>query len=59
MKAPLNDPEVHEIQVHRDAEIVTGSELVNCSMKSEELLKIFPGATAIELEDISRKSFKN
>ena len=29
-KAPLNDPEALEIQVHCDAEIVTGPELVKC-----------------------------
>ena len=51
---------VHEIhvQVHRDTEIVTGPELVNCPQKSEELLKQFPGATAIKLDCQGHKSLK-
>ena len=51
---------VHEIyvQVHRDTEIVTGSDLVNCAQKSEELLKLFPGATAIKLDCQDHKSLK-
>ena len=57
-KAPLKDPEVLEIQVHRDAEIVTGPELLKCPKKSEELLKMYPGATAIELEGQGHKSLK-
>ena len=57
-KAPLNDPEALEIQVHCDAEIVTGPELVKCPKKSEELLKMFPGATAIEHEGQGHKSLK-
>ena len=56
-KAPLNDPEALEIQVHCDAEIVTGPELVKCPKKSEELLKMFRGATAMELEGQDHKSF--
>ena len=51
---------VHEIhvQVHRDTEIVTGSDLVNCPQKSEELLKQFPGATAIKLDCQGHKYLK-
>ena len=49
--------EIH-VQVHRDTEIVTGSDLVNCPQKSEELLKQFPGATAIKLDCQGHKSLK-
>ena len=49
-KAPLNDQETHEVTVHREAEILTGPHLVDCPRESEELLKQFPGAIAIEPE---------
>ena len=56
----IEDLIVHEIpvQVHRDTEIVSGSGLVNCPQKSEELLKQFPGATAIKLDCQDHKSSK-
>ena len=39
----IEDLIVHEIhvQVHRDTEIVTSPDLLNCPQKSEELLKQF------------------
>ena len=49
-KPPLKDPESREVKVHRDAEVLTGPELENCPKESEELLKQFPEATAIEPE---------
>ena len=51
---------VHEIhvQVYRDTEIVTSPELLNCPQKSEELLKQFPGATAIKRDCQGQKSLK-
>ena len=49
-KPPLKDPESREVKVHRDAVILTGPELENCPKESEELLKQFPEATAIEPE---------
>ena len=49
-KPPMKDPKSREVKVHRDAVILTGPELENCPKESEELLKQFPEATAIEPE---------
>ena len=49
-RAPLLDPEALEVEVHRDVEILSGPELENSPRESEELLKKFPGAIAIEAE---------
>ena len=56
----IKDLIVHEIhvQVHCDTEIVTSPELLNCSQKSEELLKQFPGASAIKRDCQGQKSLK-
>ena len=47
-KAPLNDIEACRVQVHRNAEILTGLNLENCPEESEKLSKQFPGAIATE-----------
>ena len=49
-KPPLKDPESREVNVHRDAEVLTGPELENSPKESEELLEQFPEAIAIESE---------
>ena len=49
-RAPLLDPEALKVEVHRDVEILSGPELANSPRECEELLKRFPGASAIEEE---------
>ncbi|XP_029191279.2 uncharacterized protein LOC114957877 isoform X3 [Acropora millepora] len=50
-KAPLANPEENsKIEVHRDAEILSGPELVNSEWRREELLERYREAIAIEME---------
>ena len=57
-KAPLANPEVNsKIKVHRDAEILSGPELVNSEWRREELLKRYHEAIAIEMEGEGRDLF--
>ena len=49
-KAPLKNPDARDVIVHRDAEIVTGVEVVNSSQECKRLCGQFPEAIAIEQE---------
>ena len=49
-QVPLSNPEALEVKVHRDAEVLTGLKLDSCPRRTEELLKQFPGAIAVEAE---------
>ena len=49
-KAPLENPEALEVVVHRDKEMLSGPELVDCDVRWEELLEKYPNAIAIEME---------
>ena len=49
-RPPLKDPEARDVKVHRNAEILSGVELVNSPNECEQLLDQFPEAIAIELE---------
>ena len=48
-RAPLCDKEAPNPAVHRDGEILTGVYAENCPKKSEELLRQYPGALALDL----------
>ena len=59
-KAPLANPEENsKIEVHRDAEILSGPELVNSEWRREELLERYREAIAIEMEGEGRDLFLN
>lgn len=49
-KAPLKNPDAQNVRVHRDAEILTGVEVVNSLEECKHLLRQFPRAIAIEQE---------
>ena len=49
-KAPLKNPDAQNVIVHRDAEILTGVEVVNSSQECKHLRFQFPDAIAIEQE---------
>ena len=49
-KAPLKNPDARDVIVHRDAEIVTGVEVVNSSQECKRLCGQFPEAIAIAQE---------
>ena len=49
-KAPLKNPDAQNVIVHRDAEILTGVEVVNSSQECNRLRRQFPDAIAIEQE---------
>lgn len=57
-KAPLANPEEYsKIEVHRDAEILSGPELVNSEWRREKLLERYREAIAIEMEGEGRDLF--
>ena len=57
-KAPLANPEVNrKIDVHSDAEFLSGPELVNSEWRREELLERYSEAIAIEMEGEGRDLF--
>lgn len=49
-KAPLKIPEEREVKVHRDGEFLSGPEKVCADWRSEELVRSYPQAMAIEME---------
>ena len=49
-KAPVEEPAGRDVQVHPDAEILSGPELVNSLARRNELLRKHPAALAIEME---------
>ena len=49
-KAPLKNPDAQNVIVHRDAEILTGVEVVDSSQECKRLCGQFPDAIAIEQE---------
>ena len=51
---PLKDPESLEVEVHRDAVMLSGSDLVNDRKKREELAAHFPQALGLEMEGAGR-----
>ena len=48
--APLKNPDAQNVIVHRDAEILTGVEVVNSLEECKRLCCQFPRAIAIEQE---------
>ena len=49
-KAPLENPEVGEVKVHRDGEFLSGPEQVESSCRRNELVQLYPNAIAVELD---------
>ena len=49
-KAPLENPEVGEVKVHRDGEFLSGTERVESSCRRDELVQLYPNAIAVELD---------
>ena len=49
-KAPLENPEALEVDVHRDKAMLSGPELVDCDVRRQDLLRKYPDAIAIEME---------
>ena len=49
-KAPLKSPEVRELKVHSDGEILSGPEKVSTDKRHDELVQLYPRAVAVEME---------
>ena len=49
-EAPLKDPGILEVKVHRDGVFLSGPEVVDNNERREELIQQFPEAIAIEME---------
>ena len=51
---PLKDPSSLKIEIHRDAVMLSGSDLVNCLERRQELSDHFPEALGLEMEGAGR-----
>ncbi|CAB4005833.1 5 -methylthioadenosine S-adenosylhomocysteine nucleosidase-like isoform X16 [Paramuricea clavata] len=49
-KPPLKDPKSLDVEVHHDAVMLSGSDLVNNRERRQELLNSFPDALGLEME---------
>ena len=49
-KAPFKDPDARGVKVHCDGEFLSGPELISAEWRRDELAKLYPLATAVELE---------
>ena len=49
-KAPLKSPEVREVKVHSDGEILSGPEKVSTDRRRDQLIQLYPRAVAFEME---------
>ena len=49
-KAPLSNPSMREVQVHCDAEFLSGPESVHAKVRCDELVAMHPEAMAIDME---------
>ena len=49
-KAPLKSPEVREVKVHSDGEILSGPETVSTDELRDQLVQLYPRAVAVEME---------
>ena len=49
-KAPLKSPEVREVKVHSDCEILSGPEKVSTDKLRDQLVRLYPGAVAVEMK---------
>ena len=47
---PLENPEVREVAVHQDSELLSGPEQVESSQRRDELVRSYPNAIAVELD---------
>ena len=53
-KPPLEDPKSLDVEVHHDAVMLSGSDLVNNRERRQELLNSFPDALGLEMEGAGR-----
>ena len=53
-KPPLKDPKSLDVEVHHDAVMLSGSDLVNNRERRQELLDSFPDALGLEMEGAGR-----
>jgi hypothetical protein len=53
-KPPLKDPKSLDVEVHHDAVMLSGSDLVNNRERRQELLNSFPDALGLEMEGAGR-----
>ena len=49
-KAPLKIPEVREVKVHSDSEVLSGPEKISADERREKLIHWYPQAIAVEME---------
>ena len=49
-KAPLKSPEVREVKVHSDGEILSGPEKVSTDRRRDQLIQLYPRAVAFDME---------
>ena len=49
-KAPLKSPEVQEVKVHSDGEILSGPEKVITVKRRDQLVRLYPRAVAVEMK---------
>ena len=49
-KAPLKSPEVREVKVHSDGDILSGPEKVSTEKRRDQLVQLYPKAVAVEME---------
>ena len=49
-KAPLKSPEVREVKVHGNGEILSGPEKVNTDERRDQLVQLYPKAVAVEMK---------
>ena len=47
-KPPLENPEVREVTVHRDSELLSGPEQMESSQRRDEHIRLYPNAIAVE-----------
>lgn len=53
-KPPLKDPESLKLEVHRDAVMLSGPDVVKCRERREELSDYFRDALGLEMEGAGR-----
>ena len=49
-KPPLENPEVREVTVHRDSELLSGPGQMESSQRRDEHIRLYPNAIAVELD---------
>ena len=50
MESAIGEPEVREVTVHQDSELLSGSEQVESSQRRDELVRSYSDAIAVDLD---------